>query len=161
MAIETVFSCLSGQFPKLVVIGKTDISPWMRGKRMPMRKVVQRIIERASETRESGLNKLVVTIVDEHCTTKMCSICNKENIVGKKKTRKVYCPNCKMSWNRDVNAGRNILHIGLILRKIMDKKSIPNAKNFRVLKNLFPLDKKAKVVTLNKRKSSAVKRVVP
>lgn len=67
------------------------------------------------------LNKLVncprvtVKLVDEFRTSITCSSCHsqleKRSRTGR--ARGMYCPSCKVIWNRDVNAGRNMITAGL------------------------------------------------
>lgn len=57
---------------------------------------------------------VVVLLTDEFRTTKCCSNCfHSFRAVKYAKDRNKYCENCGASWNRDVNAGRNIIIRGL------------------------------------------------
>ncbi|XP_051159683.1 uncharacterized protein LOC127280606 [Leptopilina boulardi] len=115
---------------QLLVIGSPEISPWMRGHvRMPLRKVVRRLIEK-----QSKYPNLRIVFIDEHRTTKLCSTCNENMDIFRNRT--AYCASCKISWNRDVNAGRNILNLGLVKLGIINKEQLPNWSDFRALKNI-------------------------
>lgn len=89
----------------LICIGSTEIagnSP-MRGYiRTPNRKLIDALKARAAD----------VLFVNEFRTTKLCANCHCENITSKSPHRYQFCPNCRTCWNRDVNAGLNILYLG-------------------------------------------------
>ena len=52
--------------------------------------------------------------IDEYNTTKVCSSCltKAQHTISKSPHRFSSCKECKIVWNRDVNAGLNILYIG-------------------------------------------------
>lgn len=56
-----------------------------------------------------------VMLIDEFCTTKMCSICHEPAFTSRGKHRYQVCLNqqCGMCWNRDVNAGNNMVYKGV------------------------------------------------
>ncbi|CAO1376712.1 unnamed protein product [Diamesa hyperborea] len=58
--------------------------------------------------------KVIFIPINEYNTTKVCSTCLKKDkhIVSKSPHRFSCCNQCKIVWNRDVNAGMNILKIG-------------------------------------------------
>ena len=57
--------------------------------------------------------------INEYLTTKTCSNCGKINEVGRKK---IYQCDCAMVMDRDKNAAKNILKIGLCTKKILNLK---------------------------------------
>lgn len=61
------------------------------------------------------LKKLAdVHIIDEYGTTKFCAKCKiGKCVTSKSPHRYQYCKMCKTTWNRDINAGLNILHLGV------------------------------------------------
>jgi transposase len=61
--------------------------------------------------------------IDEYNTTKVCSSClsKAQHTISKSPHRFSSCKECKIVWNRDVNAGLNILYIGY-QQKICDNK---------------------------------------
>lgn len=56
-----------------------------------------------------------VMIIDEFRTTKLCSICHEPAFTSRGKHRYQVCQNqnCGMCWNRDVNAGNNMVYKGV------------------------------------------------
>lgn len=89
----------------LMCIGSTEIagnSPIKGYIRTPHRKLVA-----ALRTRKAD-----ILFVNEFRTTKLCGNCHEENITSKSPHRYQFCPNCRTCWNRDVNAGANILYLG-------------------------------------------------
>lgn len=89
----------------LVCIGSTEIagnSPIRGYIRTPHRKLVNAL----------RLRKADILLVNEFRTTKLCGNCKEENITSKSPHRYQFCPNCRTCWNRDVNAGVNILYLG-------------------------------------------------
>lgn len=67
-----------------------------------------------------------VVLVDEFRTTMLCSQKNCHQMVKTSKSPKRYqfCKNCGTNWNRDVNAGNNILYVGL--QKLLQREVHPN-----------------------------------
>lgn len=59
--------------------------------------------------------KCVMYGVDEFRSTKLCSKCfgELETKKGRKRYRRMICKSCKTVWHRDVNAGRNMIMLGL------------------------------------------------
>lgn len=89
----------------LICIGSTEISgnsPMKGYIRTPNRKLIAALRNRAAD----------ILFVNEFRTTKLCGTCHCENITSKSPHRYQYCPNCRTCWNRDVNAGLNILYLG-------------------------------------------------
>lgn len=89
----------------LICVGSTEIaanSPIRGYVRTPHRKLIAALKSRAAD----------VLFVNEFRTTKLCANCHYENITSKSPHRYQYCPNCRTCWNRDVNAGINILYLG-------------------------------------------------
>lgn len=91
----------------LICIGSTKTaanSPIRGYVRTPKSKLLLALQERAH-----------VMEVNEFRTTKLCSSNNCYHPVNTSKSphRYQFCPKCNTSWNRDVNAGNNILSIGL------------------------------------------------
>lgn len=56
-----------------------------------------------------------VMLIDEFRTTKLCSICHEPTFISRNKHRYLVCLNqqCGMCWNRDVNAGNNMVYKGV------------------------------------------------
>lgn len=48
-------------------------------------------------------------LVDEFRTTMLCSICSTPLVTSKSPHRYQYCTHCKITFNRDITGGRNIL----------------------------------------------------
>ncbi|XP_043481160.1 uncharacterized protein LOC122510516 [Leptopilina heterotoma] len=112
---------------QLIVIGQPNISPWMKGHiRMSLRVVVKKLVEK-----QRNSQNLRIVFVDEHRTTRLCSTCNENVKIYKNRT--TYCETCKIPWNRDVNAGRNILNIGLVKMGMIPKENLPHWDQFRAL----------------------------
>ncbi|XP_043477493.1 uncharacterized protein LOC122508281 [Leptopilina heterotoma] len=112
---------------QLIAIGSPKISPWMRGHvRMPLRKVVRRLAEK-----QDKYKNLRLVFIDEFNTTKMCSTCNQKMKIMKNRT--AYCSSCRIAWNRDVNAGRNILNLALVRLGIIKKEQLPDSTKFRAI----------------------------
>ncbi|XP_043477420.1 uncharacterized protein LOC122508244 [Leptopilina heterotoma] len=112
---------------QLIAIGSPKISPWMRGHvRMPLKKVVRRLAEE-----QDKYKNLRLVFVDEFNTTKMCSTCNQKMKIMKNRT--AYCSSCRIAWNRDVNAGRNILNLALVRLGIIQKEQLPDSTKFRAI----------------------------
>lgn len=51
--------------------------------------------------------------INEFRTTKLCSKCHEVAVTSKSPHRYQFCQKCGISWNRDVNAGNNMLTVGL------------------------------------------------
>lgn len=114
--------------PCLVSIGTTQIAPFIKGHvKTPLKKIENRLRERSKQVGEERL-KIIDTY--EAFTTKICSSCNEEHIVSKSPKRYAFCKKCHVIWNRDINAGINILNIALINESILERGDIPNAKVF-------------------------------
>ncbi|XP_043475117.1 uncharacterized protein LOC122506833 [Leptopilina heterotoma] len=112
---------------QLIVVGQPDIPPWLKGHvRMSLRAVVKRLIEKQHKSKN-----LSVVFVNEHRTTVMCSKCNVRVKIFRNRT--TYCSTCKTRWNRDVNAGRNILHLGLVKTGLIEKECLPHWEMFNAL----------------------------
>lgn len=98
----------------LICIGSTEIaaaSP-MRGYiRTPNRKLIAALKARRAD----------ILLVNEFRTTKLCGNCHQENKTSKSPHRYQFCPNCHTCWNRDVNAGVNILYLGECVINEIDK----------------------------------------
>lgn len=115
----------------LIGMGKPTISPWMRGHvRMPMSKVVKKLVYK-----QDKFKNLRLVFVDEFNTTQLCSKCNAQMKIIKK-SRTAYCSCCGTAWDRDVNAGRNILHLALVKIGIINKEQLPYWEYFRAIANL-------------------------
>ena len=59
--------------------------------------------------------KIKLAFIDEYKTTKTCSGCledDKHTVYGSNRHRFSSCTRCKIVWNRDINAGNNILLLG-------------------------------------------------
>lgn len=97
----------------LVAIGSTKFeanSPIRGYVRTPQPKLLRRL-------------KVIADVVevDEYRTTILCSTCHTiqrpttKTYISRKGTprthRYQFCPNCNICWNRDVNAGKNILYL--------------------------------------------------
>jgi Putative transposase DNA-binding domain len=54
-----------------------------------------------------------VIMQDEFRTTKLCCKCYEPLNISTDKHRYAVCPNCRTVFNRDVNAGANILHLAI------------------------------------------------
>lgn len=67
-----------------------------------------------------------VVLVDEFRTTMLCSQKNCHQMVRTSLSPKRYqfCTNCGTNWNRDVNAGNNILYVGL--QNLLQREVHPN-----------------------------------
>ncbi len=52
-------------------------------------------------------------LVDEYNTTKLCSNCFNALKVAVSPHRYSFCPNCKLTWNRDLNAANGIVMLGI------------------------------------------------
>ncbi|XP_051162096.1 caldesmon-like [Leptopilina boulardi] len=114
--------------PCFVAIGSTKINPCMKGHvKTPIMKIEKRLRERSKQV---GEERLKVVSAYEGYTTKMCSSCNQKNIVSRSPKRYAFCQNCHVVWNRDVNAGINILNIALINEEILEAADIPNSEVF-------------------------------
>lgn len=65
----------------------------------------------------SKLNRMAdVMLIDEFRTTRLCSECHEPVFTSRRKHRYQVCPNqdCDIKcWNRDVNAGNNMVYNGL------------------------------------------------
>lgn len=89
----------------LICIGSTEIagnSPIRGYIRTPHKQLVAAL----------RLRRADILFVNEFRTTKLCANCHQENITSKSPHRYQFCPNCRTCWNRDVNAGINILYLG-------------------------------------------------
>lgn len=90
----------------LIALGSTQIHPRspMKGHvRLPNKTFIKALRTRAD-----------VMLTNEYRTSKVCSGCFQLALTPKnKKHRYVSCRGCASTNNRDVNAGRNILYIGL------------------------------------------------
>lgn len=62
--------------------------------------------------------------INEYNTTKLCSYCDHQLKVSKSPDRYAVCPNCHIIWNRDINAGYNILKRGLKLHKVPHTRTL-------------------------------------
>lgn len=98
----------------LICIGSTEIagnSPMKGYIRTPNRKLIEALRNRMAD----------ILFVNEFRTTKLCGNCHQENITSKSPHRYQFCPNCHTCWNRDVNAGVNILYLGECVIKEISK----------------------------------------
>jgi hypothetical protein len=57
--------------------------------------------------------KIKLELVDEHRTSMCCSFCYRRLLVPERKDRFVYCRHCNKMTHRDINAGNNILRLGM------------------------------------------------
>ena len=86
--------------------GKTSNNSPMKGYiRSPHTKFIQQLKRH---------HQIQFVDVDEYNTTKVCSSClsKDHHTISKSPHRFSSCKECKIVWNRDVNAGLNILYIG-------------------------------------------------
>lgn len=89
----------------LVLLGDTEFaanSPIRGYVRTPNKKIVKHLKNIADVLR-----------VNEFRTTKLCSCCFEPVCTSKSPHRYQFCQKCNIVWNRDVNAGKNILQLGL------------------------------------------------
>ncbi|XP_043467309.1 uncharacterized protein LOC122501699 isoform X1 [Leptopilina heterotoma] len=116
--------------PCFVAIGGAEIPNFIKGyTKAPLKRIQQTLFQRSEEL---GKDKLQVVKVNEFNTTKMCSRCVRPLKISKSPHRYTYCAKCKTTWERDVNAGRNILNLALVQEKIIPKDSIKNHHLFRI-----------------------------
>ncbi|XP_043476880.1 tubulin glycylase 3C-like [Leptopilina heterotoma] len=116
--------------PCFVAIGGAEIPNFIKGyTKAPLKRIQQTLFQRSEEL---GKDKLQVVKVNEFNTTKMCSRCVRPLKISKSPHRYTYCAKCKTTWERDVNAGRNILNLALVQEKIIPKDSIKNHHLFRM-----------------------------
>lgn len=54
-----------------------------------------------------------VILTDEFRTSKLCSNCHAILRTSRLPHRYQFCPECGSMWNRDVNAGNNIIYVAL------------------------------------------------
>ena len=95
---------LTGDNPKksLIFLGSTENSPAIRGYvRTPNKKIV-------SKLKHVGAT---VILVDEFRSTMLCSKCFQPTTTSQSPHRWQYCKLCATTWNRDINAGRNIFYL--------------------------------------------------
>lgn len=100
----------------LVCIGSTETasnSPIRGYIRSPNKKLTNALRNRKAD----------ILFVNEFRTTKLCAKCFCENKTSKSPHRYQYCPNCSTCWNRDVNAGINILYLGECVIQQIEKHS--------------------------------------
>mgnify|MGYP003315854748 CR=1 FL=1 len=63
-------------------------------------------------------NRIIIQVPSSYPSSQICSTCGYQNKITKDLSiRKIVCPNCGASYDRDVNAAKNILHKGLELLK--------------------------------------------
>lgn len=95
-----------------------------------------------------------VVLVNEFRTTMLCSICHERVETAKSPHRHQFCKKCGVSWNRDVNAGNNILMLGKRVLRGVDKPH-----NFQRSTQFAPIvkDKTLKLKKMKKRLSKEKK----
>ncbi|XP_044004010.1 coiled-coil domain-containing protein 6-like [Aphidius gifuensis] len=99
----------------IVFIGQTKIMKKMKGYRKPpLRQLEKKLLM---------LENVIVIRVDEYYTTQNCSLCFQQAIVSQAGHRYTFCPHCKITWHRDINAARNIAKIGLAYSGINPNKT--------------------------------------
>lgn len=103
--------------PCFVGIGNEMLPTWTKGHIFsPIRKIVGRLKERSKQV---GEEKLKIVNVPEWYTTQKCSSCCAQCFVSPSPRRYSFCKKCNVTWERDVNAGRNILNLALIKENLM------------------------------------------
>jgi transposase len=80
-------------------------SPMKGYTRVPHKKMIEKLKQHP---------QIIFTSIPEYNTTKVCSSCLTKNqhVVSSSPHRFSFCKKCKIVWNRDVNAGLNMLYIG-------------------------------------------------
>lgn len=103
-AMKTANRLLLHTNPKktLVLVGTTFLERPRGSIPLPLAEVVSELKKRAD-----------VAVIDEYMSTKICSSCF-DCETTKLLHRKQRCSKCGVNWNRDVNAGINIMKLGLL-----------------------------------------------
>lgn len=131
--------------PCFVGIEHINLPNWTKGHVFtPIRRIVERLMMRSQEI---GEDKLKIVNVAEWYTTQKCSSCYGQCYVSPSPRRYAFCPKCRVTWERDVNAGRNILNLALIKDKKMKASILKNPA-------VFPQIKESDDVQLDKPSSS-------
>ena len=99
----------------VVAFGDGSFSPTMRGKIAGVSRVLLRALRR-----HDRLGHLVLVSVPEFRSSRVCSRCQGmflENVRDRGDTLHAVlrCKNCDTTWNRDVNAARNLRAIALYM----------------------------------------------
>lgn len=102
-AAEIVKGLLKNKEAALVFIGSTEISNHKGNHLSVFQKKIYEHLKRKSDTR----------LTDEFRSTMLCSKCFNFCLTSKRPHRYQVCPNCNITWNRDINAGNNIITLGL------------------------------------------------
>lgn len=86
----------------IIFAGTTEISPIIKGYvKAPLKSLIRSLSRFAD-----------VVMVDEFRTTMLCSNCYQPALTSSSPHRWQHCNECAIMWNRDINAGRNILYLG-------------------------------------------------
>lgn len=125
-AASTIAKEIVGKYKhkSLIILGDTETSSdsIIRGYIRTPNKILTKHISQFAD----------VLRINEFRTTKLCSTCHEVANTSKSPHRYQFCQKCNIVWNRDVNAGNNMLQLGLY-HHILSKELPTNFKKSTIL----------------------------